>query len=128
MIADSVGVTKAAVYRQFRTKEAIVVAAVEMELGRLEGALDSAGASGRDRRAVETLLTQVIDLAVGRRRMVSTLQHDPVVVRLLAEHKPFRAVHGALLPCTARGGEPPQGRACELRCFICDWGAVRVPS
>ncbi len=32
----------------------------------------------------------MIDLAVERRRMVSTLQHDPVVVRLLAEHEPFQ--------------------------------------
>ena len=33
MIADAIGVTKAAVYHQFPTKEAIVVAAVEVELG-----------------------------------------------------------------------------------------------
>src|SRR5271157_2186739 len=71
MIADTIGVTKAAVYHQFRTKEAIVVAAVEVELGRLEGALDAAEAGERGRRAVETLVTQVIDLAVSRRRMVS---------------------------------------------------------
>ena len=33
MIADDIGVTKAAVYHQFKTKEAIVVGAVEIELG-----------------------------------------------------------------------------------------------
>jgi AcrR family transcriptional regulator len=90
MIADAIGVTKAAVYHQFRTKEAIVVAAVEVELGKLEEALDAAEAAEHDPRALETLLTQVIDLAVGRRRMVSTLEHDPVVVRLLAKHRPFQ--------------------------------------
>ncbi len=36
MIADAIGVTKAAVYHQFKTKEEIVVAAVEVELARLE--------------------------------------------------------------------------------------------
>ncbi len=90
MIADAVGVTKAAVYHQFPTKEEIVVAAVEVELSRLEPALEAAEADERRSRALESLLTQVIDLAVQRRRMVITLQHDPTVVRLLAEHKPFR--------------------------------------
>lgn len=90
MIADAVGVTKAAVYHQFKTKEAIVAAAVEVDLGRLEEALDEAETAEGDRDALETLLIQVIDLAVGRRRMVNTLLHDPVIVRLLAEHAPFQ--------------------------------------
>jgi AcrR family transcriptional regulator len=90
MIADAIGVTKAAVYHQFKTKEAIVVAAVDVELGKFEAALEAAEASEHGPSALETLLRQVIDLAIGRRRMVSTLQHDPVVVRLLAEHEPFQ--------------------------------------
>ncbi len=36
MIADEVGVTKAAVYHQFKTKEEIVIALTERELGRLD--------------------------------------------------------------------------------------------
>jgi AcrR family transcriptional regulator len=89
MIADAVGVTKAAVYHQFKTKDEIVVAAVEVELVRLEPALDAAEATERGPRSLETLLTQIIDLAVERRRMVNTLLTDPVIVRLLAEHEPF---------------------------------------
>jgi AcrR family transcriptional regulator len=89
MIADAVGVTKAAVYHQFRTKEAIVVAAVEVELGGLEEVLDAAEA-GSDHNAVGTLLAEVISLAVARRRIVSTLLHDPVIIRLLADHGPFQ--------------------------------------
>ena len=90
MIADAVGVTKAAVYHQFNTKEEIVIASVEMELARLGPALDTAEADHQHPRSLRLLLTQVIDLAVEHRRMVVTLQHDPVVVRLLAEHKPFQ--------------------------------------
>ncbi len=90
MIADDIGVTKAAVYHQFKSKESIVVGAVEIELGNLEGALAAAEADVRGPEAVETLLNQVIKLAIGRRRMVGTLQHDPVIVRLLAEHEPFQ--------------------------------------
>ena len=51
MIADAIGVTKAAVYHQFKTKEEIVVAAVEVELARLEPALDAAEAEARSARA-----------------------------------------------------------------------------
>ncbi|MCV7202535.1 TetR family transcriptional regulator [Mycolicibacterium peregrinum] len=90
MIADAIGVTKAAVYHQFKTKEAIVIALTERELGQLEESLEAAEAEGSPTRAREILLTRVITMAVSRRRAASTLQFDPVVVRLLAEHEPFQ--------------------------------------
>jgi AcrR family transcriptional regulator len=90
MIADAVGVTKAAVYHQFRTKEEIVVALTERELGGLEEALEAAEAEDHRPRAREVLLERVIDVAVERRGAASTLQFDPVVVRLLAEQQPFQ--------------------------------------
>ncbi len=90
MIADAIGVTKAAIYHQFKTKDEIVFAAVEVDLVKLETALDAAVAEHDPRRARELVLAQVIDLAVDRRRMVSAVQHDPVIVRFLAKHEPFR--------------------------------------
>lgn len=90
MIADAIGVTKAAVYHQFKTKEQIVIALTERELGSLEEALEAAEAHHHRTRAREVLLARVIDLAVERRGVASTLQFDPVVVRLLAEHEPFQ--------------------------------------
>ena len=90
MISDAMGVTKAAVYHQFKSKDEIVLAVAEIELGRLEVAVDVAAAHGCNVRARETLLEQVIDLAVARRRVASLLQSDPVMVRFLAEHEPFR--------------------------------------
>ncbi|OMC13040.1 TetR family transcriptional regulator [Mycolicibacter heraklionensis] len=90
MIADLIGVTKAAVYHQFKTKEEIVVALTERELGELEEALEVAEAEQSRPRAREVLLDGVIDMAVRRRGAASTLQFDPVIVRLLAEHQPFQ--------------------------------------
>lgn len=90
MIADAIGVTKAAVYHQFKTKEQIVIALTERELGGLEEALEAAEAEGHPSRARELLLDRVIDLAVERRGAASSLQFDPVIVRLLAEHQPFQ--------------------------------------
>jgi AcrR family transcriptional regulator len=92
MIADRIGVTKAAVYRQFKAKDDIVLAVAEVELGQLDAALDAAEAEGSSRRAREVLLAQVVDMAVARRRLVSVLQNDPVMVRFLAGHAPFQAL------------------------------------
>jgi AcrR family transcriptional regulator len=90
MIADAIGVTKAAVYHQFRTKDDIVIAVTERELGRLVPALEQAEAHSDGPQARDALLVGVIDMAVRDRRLVRTLQFDPVVVRLLGEHEPFQ--------------------------------------
>ena len=90
MIADAIGVTKAAVYHQFRTKDEIVLAVAESELVKLEAALAAAEAADSRLQGREILLAQVIDLAVTHRRLVSILQNDPVMVRFLAEHEPFQ--------------------------------------
>lgn len=90
MIADAIGVTKAAVYHQFKTKDDIVLAVAETELAGVEAAIDAAEAEGCGLRAREVLLAKVIDLAVARRHTVSALQTDPVMVRFLAEHEPFQ--------------------------------------
>ena len=101
MIADAVGVTKAAVYHQFRTKEELVIALTERELGRLDDALEAAEAEESRRGPREVLLSRVIDMAVERRRAASTLQFDPVIIRLLADHEPFQQfltrLYGVLL-------------------------------
>lgn len=90
MIADAMGVTKAAVYRQFKTKEEIVIAITERELSQLEDALEAAEAHGHESRAREILLDRMIDQAVERRGVVNVLQFDPVIIRLQAEHEPFQ--------------------------------------
>jgi AcrR family transcriptional regulator len=90
MIADAIGVTKAAVYHKFKTKEEIVIAVAEMELATLENALEAAEAQADSVGARKVLLTEVVGMAVERRRWVRALQNDPVMVRLLGEHEPFR--------------------------------------
>ncbi len=89
MIAEKVGVTKAAIYHQFKSKDALVLAVVEVVLARLEEALDAAEAEPTRVRAREVLLANVIDLAVERRRWVYALQGDPVMVRVIVAHQPF---------------------------------------
>lgn len=92
MIASAMGVTKAAVYHQYRTKNEIVLAVAESEFARLEAALEKAEAEPSPAQARELLLTRVIDMAVTHRRYVRALQNDPVMVKVLAEHPPLQDV------------------------------------
>ena len=96
MIADAIGVTKAAdlppVQDEGRDRP-------RRRRGRAREA-GSGARRGRGRgdlaaRARELVLAQVIDLAVERRRMVSAVQHDPVVVRVLARARTVPAADGA---------------------------------
>ena len=91
MIADALGVTKAAVYHQFKTKDEIIIAVTERQLARLEDVLEDAEATEDRPQARELLLNRVVEMAVEQRRMVGVLQSDPVIIRFLAEHKPFQA-------------------------------------
>ncbi len=127
MIADEIGVTKAAVYHQFKTKEAIVVGAVELELGKLEDALEAAESARPGADAVESLLGQVIDLAVARRRMVGTLQHDPVIVRLLTELAPFQQFMQRLFGVLLEDGTDARERVRAAMVASAIGGAVTHP-
>lgn len=92
MIADTVGVTKAAVYHKFKTKEEIVTAVAEMELVMLEDALEVVETQSDRGVARKALLTKVVELVIKRRRWVRALQYDPVMVRLLSQHPPLRGL------------------------------------
>jgi AcrR family transcriptional regulator len=127
MIADAIGVTKAAVYYQFNSKEEIVIAAAEDELARLEAAMDAAEAAPGPEGVREALLLRIVDLAVTRRRMESTLAGDPVLVRFFATHEPFRQVMARLyrLLMGQEAGAETRTRAAMLIAAI--GGAVMHP-
>jgi AcrR family transcriptional regulator len=120
MIADAVGVTKGAIYHQFNTKDEIIIGVAEMELARLEDALEAAEAIPDRMNARELLLCRVIDHAVEHRRAANTLQFDPVLVRVLSEHKPFQnfieRLYGMLVGDET--GPDTQVRLAALTCVI----------
>lgn len=92
MIADEIGVTKAAVYHQYRTKDEIVLAAAETELASLEQVVEAAEAEPDRARSFDVLVDGMVDHAVQRGRTVSSILGDPVVVDFFAEHDGFRDV------------------------------------
>src|SRR5262245_11057445 len=127
MIADAIGVTKAAVYHQFPTKDEIILAVAAVDLARLEAALEAAEAEPSRARALEVLLDQLIGLAVERRRTASTYQGDPVMVRFVAEHAPFRRVMARLNRLLIRGDESADARVRAAMISAAIGGAVTHP-
>lgn len=127
MIADALGVTKAAIYHQFKTKDEIVFAAIEVELVKLAAVMDAADAEESPRRARELVLGKVIELAVERRSMVSAVQHDPVVVRFLADYAPFRRLMERLSTVLTGGSADPGVRVRAAMVAAAIGGAVMHP-
>jgi AcrR family transcriptional regulator len=127
MIADAIGVTKAAVYHQFKTKEEIVLAVAEVELQRLEEALEAAEAEGSGVEARDTLLRHVIDLAIERRRYVIVLQSDPVIVGFLGDYEPFQELMVRLFAVLLGEDPGPQARVPAAVLTAAIGGAVVHP-
>lgn len=125
MIADAIGVTKAAVYHQFRTKDEIVLAVAQAELANLEVAIAAAEAEPNASRARGVLVTRMVDLAVARRRMESMLLSDPVIVRFFAAHEPYRRVMGRMYRVLA--GSDPDARVAAAMLTAAIGGAVMHP-
>ena len=115
MIADAIGVTKAAVYHQYNTKDEIVLAVAEVVLAGLEAAVTAAEAERSRSRAREVLTGGMIELAVETRGMAGILQRDPVMLRFLQEHEPFRRVMGRVNR-VLMGGVVEPGRAFWRQC------------
>jgi AcrR family transcriptional regulator len=125
MIADAVGVTKAAVYHQFPTKDEIVLAVAQAELANLEAAIDAAEAEPGPDRARDVLVARMVDLAVARRRMESMLLGDPVIVRFFAQHEPYRKVMRRMYRILA--GTDPDARVSAAMLTAAIGGAVMHP-
>jgi len=127
MIADSLGVTKAAVYHQFRTKDEIVLAAAEAELGRLEAALEAAEAEPSRARARQVLVAGIVDLAVEGRNTTSIILSDPVIRPFFAGQERFRRVIRRLAALLMDDGGGSEGRITTAMFIAAVSGAVMHP-
>lgn len=106
MIADALGVTKAAVYYHFRTKSEITEAVAEPALRELETILDEAEKMRGRAARIDHVLTGFVDLVVGHRTLVALFSSDPGVARAVE-----KSLHGAQsfkvrLPAVLSGAEP----------------------
>jgi AcrR family transcriptional regulator len=96
MIADHLGVTKAAVYHQFHTKDQIVLALVERPMQLMVVVLLEAEAEETRQAQLDVLLAGLVDLVLANPEEVSLIQRDPEVVRVLQTHDVFHDIAARL--------------------------------
>jgi len=93
MIADELGLTKAAIYHHFRTREQLLAAVIEPMLDELRAVVESAEAKRTPHARAEHMLSGYAALAVRNRGLVAVLATDPSVATVLTD----RAEWGKLI-------------------------------
>ncbi|GAA4548580.1 TetR/AcrR family transcriptional regulator [Amycolatopsis samaneae] len=83
MIADALGVTKAAVYYHFKAKDEITEAVVEPALKELTRIITEAARLRRRGAQVDYLLDGFVDLVVRHRALVALFSSDPGISRAI---------------------------------------------
>ena len=81
MIADEMGLTKAAVYYHFHAKTDILHAAMQPGIQRLEGLLDKAAALRGRRARIEYLVNGFVDFLIQNRHYAAMASTDPAAKR-----------------------------------------------
>lgn len=127
MIADEIGVTKAAVYHQYNTKDEIVLAAAEAELTRLEMVVAAAATAKSPKARRDALVAGMVDLAVAGRRSVGSILDDPVIVGFFHGHAQFRRVMTSLRHLLFGDDAGPEARAQTAILIAAISGAVMHP-
>jgi len=112
MIADEMGLTKAAVYYHFRAKTDILHAAMEPGIRRLEGLLDEAAALRGRRARIEYLVNGFVDFLIQNRHYAVMASTDPAAKRDKLDTEAMTMRRRAL---TLLFGDNPTGA--ERLCF-----------
>ena len=120
MIADEIGVTKAAVYHQYKTKDEIVLAAATTELARLRALIDASVTR-------DELLAGIVELAIEGRRTVGMMLSDPVIVAFFAQDKQFHRVMHDMRVLLMGDDAGPQARVRTAMLMAAISGAVMHP-
>jgi AcrR family transcriptional regulator len=87
MIADEVGVTKAAVYHHFRTREELLTAVIDPLVEKIRATVEEAEAQRGKHARAEHMLAGFIDVAVSNKALISVLAADPGAIDMLRSHR-----------------------------------------
>jgi AcrR family transcriptional regulator len=91
MIADALGITKAAVYYHFKTKAEITEAVAEPGVRDLDELVRRAAAQKRRGAQVDLLLEGFVDLVIRHRALVALFSSDPGIARAIE-----KSAHGGM--------------------------------
>lgn len=111
MIADDMGVTKAALYYHYRTKDDLVLGVVTPFLDRLLDAVGVARLHRGWRAQAEATLVALVDMIVDVRQLYALVANDPSVPPLLAAHPRLEHVTAELATLLAGPDADAQRRA-----------------
>ncbi len=109
MIADNLGVTKAAIYHHFKTRDEILTAVVKPALEELRGVIAAAEAQRTPGARAEALLTGFVDLTVHHRTLIGIVGTDPGVIHALSTHPDIAELFGRPLEILSGAEASPAG-------------------
>jgi len=105
MIADELGITKAALFHHFRSRDELVAALIEPALIDMRAAVEHAAAQRTPPARAEAMLSGFVDLAVRHRKLTVIISSDQAIIRVLAARAEFDGlVHQ---PIAFLGGTQP---------------------
>ncbi len=83
MIADEMGITKAAVYHHFHTREDLLSALIAPALAEMRAVVEDASAQRSPHARAEHMLTGFVELAVRHRHLTAIIGTDQAILRFL---------------------------------------------
>ncbi|NQX10333.1 TetR/AcrR family transcriptional regulator [Microbacteriaceae bacterium VKM Ac-2855] len=105
MIADHIGVTKAAVYHQFKSKDEIVLATAEPAIEQLRSLVEDASMQPTQVTRFDMTVTGLVALVLDHRDFAATLPRDPEMTRILRSDERYQR-HTAQMDALLIGREP----------------------
>jgi AcrR family transcriptional regulator len=111
-IADRLGVTKAAIYHQFASKDEIVIAVAEPVIAHLAELADAA-ASTTPQAGRAVVIAGLVDLATAQRGTAAIMRRDPSMSQILNNHEPYM-VQIARIDAVLLGPDPSPERRVAL--------------
>ncbi|WP_326560614.1 TetR/AcrR family transcriptional regulator [Micromonospora sp. NBC_01796] len=87
MIADQLGITKAAVYHHFKTRDEILASVIRPAVEDMAAVIADASAQRTPTARAERMLVGWVDLAIRHRSLIALLQVDPGVKPLLKDQE-----------------------------------------
>jgi AcrR family transcriptional regulator len=124
MIADRIGVTKAAVYHQFPAKNDIVLGLLE-EVFEAFAALADDVERRPDAERRDVVVDGIVGLMVGQRQVSAALYRDPEMERVVSDNAGFRRTRGRLEALIVRPGTDGEQRR-RLEWAVIGAGFTRV--
>lgn len=86
MIADTLGVTKAAIYHHFKTRDEILTAVIQPAIEDLRGAIAVAQVQRTPAARADAMLSGMVDLTVKHRALIGMIGMDAGVTSALQSH------------------------------------------